>query len=257
MSSSTLEQTTPVVAPANRLDGKVAVVTGGTRGIGFAIAKAYLREGAKVVIASRTAKELKDALHSLRELGGNVTATRVDLSTPDGCQALYTGAIRAYGKVDVLVNNAGILGPRKDILDYPNDEWARVMRTNLDSVFWMSKAALGSMIPGNGGSIINVSSGVAKRGRGGWGAYGVSKAGVENLTQVLADEVKKYGIRVNAVNPGPTRTMMREEAYPAEPADQLPGPDEIVNPFIYLAADVSKGLTGESLESRDWMGRRF
>ncbi len=258
MSSSVETQQSPkTVAPANRLDGKVAIVTGGTRGIGLAVARAYVREGARVVIASRTSSELKDALQSLKGLGGDVTATRVDLNSWDGCQALYTATIRAYGKIDILVNNAGILGPRTEIVNYPNHEWSRVMRTNLDAVFWMCKAALGSMIPGNGGSIINVSSGVARTGRGRWGAYAVSKAAVENLTQVIADEVKQYGVRANTVNPGPTRTMMREEAYPGEDPATLPQPADVVNPFIYLAADVSKGLTGASLESRDWMGREF
>ncbi len=259
MTSSTADQqkTNPVAAPADRLAGKVALVTGGTRGIGLAVAKAYVREGAKVVIASRTVSELKAALESLKELGGDVTATRVDLNSWETCQSLYMAAIRAYGKIDILVNNAGMLGPRVEILNYPNPDWSRVMRTNLDVVFWMSKAVLGMMVPGNSGSIINVSSGVAKSGGPRWGAYAVSKAAVENLTQVIAGEVKQYGVRANTVNPGPTRTMMREEAYPSEDPATLPRPDDIVNPFIYLAADASKGVTGVSLESSDWMGREF
>lgn len=252
-----METPAPVVAPANRLAGKVALITGGTRGIGLAVAKAYIREGAKLVIASRTAAELKNALADLKEMGGEATATRIDLSSRAACESLYTGAIRAYGKIDILVNNAAILGPIKPIVNYPPEEWDRVMRTNLDSVFWLSRAVLGSMIPGNSGSIINVVSSVGLQGRASWGAYAVSKAAVINLTETIADEVASYGVRVNCVNPGGTRTALREEAFPKEDPATLPGPGDVLNPFIYLAADVSKGVTGMTLNASDWMGRSF
>jgi len=251
------KQTKPVVDPAGRLDGKVALITGGTRGIGLAIAKAYAREGAKIVIASRTSSELKSALGELKEMGANATATKIDLNTFDNCRSLCNATLRAYGKIDVLVNNAGVLGPREDIIKYRLDDWENVMRVNLDAVFWMTKVALGSMIPENQGSIINVTSGVAEKGRARWGAYAVSKAAVQNLTEVVSEEVHRFNIRVNCVNPGPTRTMMREEAYPKEDPSTLPGPEDIVNPFIYLASDVSKGVSGTVFESRDWMGRTF
>lgn len=246
-----------LVAPAGRLKGKVALITGGARGIGLAIARAYVLEGAKVVIASRTADELKAALAILKELGGEATATRIDLQSWESCRSLYSAAIRAYGKIDVLVNNAAILGPQKAIVDYPVEEWNKVMRVNCDSLFWMCKATLGTMIPANEGSIINVVSGVGIEGRALWGAYSVSKAAVINLTQVLADELATYNIRVNCVNPGPTRTMMRAEAMPKEDPQTLPAPEDIMNPFIYLASDAAKGTSGLVLEARDWMGRSF
>lgn len=247
----------PVVAPANRLKDKVAVISGGTRGIGLAVAKAYVREGAKVVIASRSGAELKTALAELKDLGGDATATQVDLNSEDSCRMFINGALRQYAKIDILVNNAGILGPRTPILQYTTKDWDNVMRTNLDVVFWNTRAALGTMIPCNQGTIINVTSGVGTKGRAGWGAYAVSKAGVINLTEVVSEEVSKYNIRVNCINPGPTRTMMREEAFPQEDPNTLPKPEDIVNPFIYLASDVSRGVTGMVLESRDWVGRSF
>lgn len=247
----------PVVEPAGRMEGRAALITGGTRGIGLAVAKAYVAEGAKVVIAARTGSELKEALETLKEMGGEATGVKIDLASFDACRSLHRAAIRAYGRVDVLVNNAGILGPRKEIINYPPEDWEAVMHTNLDAVFWMCKIALGNMIPENGGSIITVSSGVASKGRGMWGAYSVSKAAIENLSEVLADEVNKYNVRVNCVNPGATRTMMRAEAHPREDPSQLPAPEDIVNPFIYLGCDASKGVTGSVLNSRDWMGRTF
>lgn len=251
------KKNSPVVAPANRLAGKAALITGGTRGIGLAVAKAYVREGAKVVIAARDSDELKTAVGILKDLGGDVTAAKVDLKNRAAAEGLYTAAIRSYGKVDILVNNAAILGPQTEILRYPADDWDEVMRTNVDSVFWLTKAALSSMISSNSGSIINVVSGVGVKGRATWGAYAVSKAAVLNLTEVVAEEVARYQIRVNAINPGPTRTMMRAEAAPKEDPETLPAPEDIVNPFIYLASDVSRGVTGQSLEARDWFGRTF
>lgn len=251
------KKNSPVVAPANRLAGKAALITGGTRGIGLAVARAYVLEGARVVIASRNADELRTAIGILKDLGGDVTGTKVDLSSRAAAESLYTAAIRAYGKIDILVNNAAVLGAQAEILRYPADEWDEVMRTNVDAVFWMTKAALSSMISANAGSIINVISGVALKGRAGWGAYSVSKAAVLNLTQVVAEEAARYQVRVNAVNPGPTRTMMRAEAAPKEDPETLPAAEDVVNPFIYLASDVSRGVTGQALESRDWFGRSF
>lgn len=246
-----------VVTPAGRLKGKVALITGGSRGIGLSVAKAYVREGARVVIAARTGDELKTALGILKDLGGDATGIRIDLDSAESCRSLYMGAVRSYGRIDVLVNNAGRLGPIAPIVNYPDDEWQAVMRTNTDCVYWLSKAVLSTMIPQNGGSIINVVSSVGEKGRARWGAYSVSKAAVINLTEVIAEEVGQYGIRANAINPGATRTMMRAEAFPGENPETLPSPDEIVNPFIYLASDASRGASGLTLEARDWMGRTF
>lgn len=247
-----------VVEPAGRLKGKVALITGGTRGIGLSIAKAFVREGAKVVIAGKTPRHVKDALEELKEMGATATGAKVNLNSLQSAESLYTAAIRAYGKVDVLVNNAALLGPPRLGLDqYPVAEWDSVMRTNVDALYYLTRAVLGSMIPGNGGSIINVTSGVAKKGRAGWGAYSVSKAAVDNLTEVLAEDVQKYDVRVNAVNPGATRTEMRATAAPNEDPMTLPHPDDIMNAFIYLASDVSKGVTGSIFQAKDWVGRSF
>ncbi|HMX62292.1 MAG TPA: SDR family NAD(P)-dependent oxidoreductase, partial [Candidatus Sumerlaeota bacterium] len=235
--------TSSLVQPAGRLQGKVALITNGTRGLGFAIAKAYVREGAKVVVAGTVASELKVALDDLSELGGDATATKIDLSSQAACEQLYNGALRSYGKIDILVNNSAVVGPMVPIVQYSGRDWDDVIRVNLDTVYWLSKAVLGSMIPSNGGSIINITAAVAQRGRAKWGAYSVAKAGVENLTQILAEENSIYNIRVNCVDPGAL--------------DEVASLDEVLNPFIYLAADVSKGATGLHLASSDWVGRRF
>jgi NAD(P)-dependent dehydrogenase (short-subunit alcohol dehydrogenase family) len=246
-----------VITPAGRLKDKVALITGGTRGIGFAIAQAYVREGAKVIIASRTSSELVTATALLKEMGGDAVATKVDLNSAAAAEALFTGAIRSYGKIDILVNNAAILGELGSTIDSRTENWEKVMRTNVSVVYWLSRAVLGTMIPANRGAIINVTSGVGIKGRANWGAYAVSKAAVNNFTEVLAEEVAQYNIRVNAVDPGATRTSMRAEAFPKENPESIPSPDDIVNAFIYLASDSSKGLTGSVLKAQDWLGRSF
>jgi NAD(P)-dependent dehydrogenase (short-subunit alcohol dehydrogenase family) len=117
----------------------------------------------------------------------------------------------------------------------------------------MIQEALQIMMPQRQGSIINVSSGVGRIGKARWGAYAASKFGVEGLTQVVADEVREFGIRANAVNPGPTRTEMRAVAYPEEDPLTLPTPDAIVPVFVYLASDDSAAVTGQSLDAQDWL----
>ena len=130
------------------------------------------------------------------------------------------------------------------------------MRVNLTGVFFVTKEVLQIMIPRRQGSIINVSSGVGRVGKARWGAYAVSKFGLEGFTQMLAEEVNEFDIRVNAVNPGPTRTEMRAEAYPEENPMTLPTPDEITEVFSYLASDESLAVTGKSLDARDWKNHR-
>lgn len=246
-----------VIEPNGRLAGKVAVVTGATRGIGYAIAKAFVREGAKIVVVSRTNEEIKSRVAEFAAMGADAAGALCDVSDPGQAQRLYLAATRTFGRIDVLVNNASMLGPRKAIVDYPYEQWKQVLNANLDSAFNVIKGALGTMIPQNAGSIINVSSGVGHKGRGKWGAYAVSKGALETLTEVLADELQPCGIRVNTVNPGPVRTAMRAEAFPKEDPATLVDPDDIVNAFIYLASDASKGVSGMHLESKDWMGRTF
>jgi len=247
----------PTVEPAGRLKDKVALITGGTRGLGWAIACAYAREGAKIVIAARTESELKARIDELSKMGAEATAARVDLADESQALRLYSIATRTYGRIDVLVNNASILGPMLPIVQYSPADWHSVMNANLTAAFLTIKGALGTMIPANKGSIINVSSGVGRTGRAKWGAYAVSKGGLETLTQVLADELSGYNIRVNTVNPGGIQTGMRAAAFPKEDPHSLPAPEDMANAFVYLASDVSKGVTGQAIEARDFVGRQF
>jgi NAD(P)-dependent dehydrogenase (short-subunit alcohol dehydrogenase family) len=236
-----------------RLAGKVTLVTGGSRGIGRAIASAYAREGAAVFICARNEIELTRAVLDIRDQGGEIYGCAGNLGNVADVKRIVAAATERYRAVDVLVNNASLLGPRQSIAQYPLTDWEEVIRINLTGLFLITQEVLKGMTAQRGGSIINVSSGVGRAGRARWGAYAVSKFGVEGLTQVLAEEVKELGIRVNAVNPGPTRTQMRADAYPDEDPMTLPVPDTLVPAFVYLASDDSTGVTGQSLEARDWL----
>jgi len=236
-----------------RLTGKVALVTGGSRGIGKAIALAYAREGAKVFISARRQESLADTVEEIRGVGGEANWHGADLTKDRDVKRLVREVIHSYGAIHILVNNASLLGPRETIARYPLSAWEEVVRVNLTGLFMVTKEVLGIMIPREEGTIINVSSGVGRVGKARWGAYAASKFGVEGFTQVLAEEVKDRSIWVNAVNPGGTRTEMRAEAYPDEDPMTLPHPDEITGVFVYLATGESEGVTGKSFDARDWL----
>jgi NAD(P)-dependent dehydrogenase (short-subunit alcohol dehydrogenase family) len=238
-----------------RLLGKVALITGGSRGIGRAIAAAYAQAGARVFICGRNFADVENALREIRAGGGTIDGVAGDIARAQDAQRIVRAALERFGAIDVLVNNAGILGPREVIAEYPLEAWEEVIRINLTGLFLMTHEVLPAMLARQSGSIINVTSGVGRVGKAKWGAYAVSKAGLESFTQVLAEEVKSAGIRVNAVNPAATRTQMRALAYPAEDPTTLPVPDSVGPIFVYLAADASKEITGQSFNARDWHGK--
>lgn len=237
----------------NILSGKVALITGGSRGIGRAIAEAYARQGAQVFICARDEKNLRAAIDEMRKSGGEIAGLAGDVGNQKDVQRIVSAAVERYGSIHILVNNASILGPRETIANYPPAAWEEVLRINLTGLFLMTRAVLPAMLARKAGSIINVTSGVGRHGKARWGAYAVSKAGLEGLTQVLADEVGQDGIRVNSVNPAATRTGMRAQAYPSEDPLTLPTPEEILPIFLYLASDASAAVNGQSLEARDWL----
>jgi NAD(P)-dependent dehydrogenase (short-subunit alcohol dehydrogenase family) len=235
--------------------GKTALITGGSRGIGRAIAAAYARAGARVFICGRNFADVESALREIRARGGEIDGVAGDISSAQDVQRIVGRALERFGAIDVLVNNASVLGPREAIAKYPLEAWEEVIRINLTGPFLITHEVLPAMLARRSGSIINVTSGVGRAGKAKWGAYAVSKAGLEGFTQVLAEEVKSAGIRVNAVNPAATRTQMRARAYPAEDPMTLPMPDEVVPIFVHLASAASNEITGQSLNARDWLGK--
>ncbi len=229
------------------LTGKVALITGASKGLGKALALAYAKEGAKVVVNSRSEESIRPVAE---EAGGEALAVAADVSTKEGADKLVAEAVEKFGLIDILVNNAGILGPRVAIEEYPEDEWRDVIDANLTGPFLVSKAVAPHM--NEGGSIINVVSGVSVEGRAEWGAYSVSKFGLEGLSQILAAELGERSIRSNAVDPGGMRTGMRASAYPDEDPQTRITPEENTAVFMYLASDESKGVTGQRFKAQEF-----
>ena len=234
------------------LEGKVAMVTGASQGLGRALALAYAKEGARIVINSRQEESIRPVAEEAESTGAEVLALVADVSRSADVERLVGAAARRFGRVDVLVNNAGVLGPRVAIAEYPEDEWRLVIDAKLTGPFLVSKAVIARMP--RGGSIVNVVSGVSVEGRPGWGAYSVSKFGVEGLTQILAAELEERGIRVNAVDPGGMRTEMRAAAYPEEDPMTRITPQENTGVFLYLASEASRGITGQRFKAQEFQG---
>jgi NAD(P)-dependent dehydrogenase (short-subunit alcohol dehydrogenase family) len=232
------------------LQGKVALVTGASQGLGRALALAYAREGASLVVNSRSEEGIRPVAGEVEELGVEVLAVAADVSRGEDVRRLVEGAVGRFGGIDVLVNNAGLLGPRVAIEEYPEEEWRRVIDANLTGPYLVSKATIPYL--NEGASIINVVSGVSVEGRAGWGAYSVSKFGVEGLSQILAAELECRGVRSNAVDPGGMRTDMRAAAYPEEDPQTRITPEENTAVFVYLASDESKGVTGRRFKAQEF-----
>jgi NAD(P)-dependent dehydrogenase (short-subunit alcohol dehydrogenase family) len=232
------------------LEGKVALVTGASQGLGRALALAFAREGARVAINSRSEEGVRPVAGEAESASAEVLALAADVSRSADVERLVGATVERFGRIDVLVNNAGVLGPRVPIEEYPEDEWRRVMDANLNGLFLVTKAAIPHMP--EGGSIINVVSGVSVEGRAEWGAYSVSKFGVEGLTQILASELEERGIRANAVDPGGMRTEMRAAAYPEEDPMTRITPEENTGVFLYLASDESREVTGQRFKAQEF-----
>ncbi|HLL57864.1 MAG TPA: SDR family NAD(P)-dependent oxidoreductase [Rubrobacteraceae bacterium] len=232
------------------LEEKVTLITGASRGLGRALALACAKEGANLVINSRSEDSLQPVVEEVQGTGAEVLSVAANVALETEVQKLVDGAVRRFGRIDVLINNAGLLGPRVAIQEYPEDEWRRVIDANLTAPFLLSKAAIPHMP--EGASIINAVSGVSIEGRAEWGAYSVSKFGVEGLTQILAAELKDRGIRANAVDPGGMRTEMRAAAYPNEDPQTRITPEENTAVFLYLASEESRNVTGERFKAQEF-----
>ncbi len=233
------------------LKGKTAVVTGGTRGIGFAVAKKYLDAGANVAIAGSRQETVEKALSQLTEYGDRVMGIWPDLCSPDAVAEAFGSVRERYGSFDILANNAGI-SSRTSIYDYTLDEFTKIMDINVKAVFVCSQAAARLMREQGGGAIINASSMVSEYGQPSGCGYPASKFAVDGMTKSLARELAKDHIRVNAVAPGVTKTDM-VAALPREMVERIsagiplgrPGePEEVADAYLYLASDASSYVTG-------------
>ena len=236
---------------ARRFTDKGVVITGAGRGIGAALARAFSRDGARVFLCARSDDEVRAVAEEILAAGGRAGWTTVDVGEPDGARALALMAASELGRVDVLVNNAGVLGPKAPLLEVTPGNWSDVLRINATGPFLVARALLPTMLQQRSGVIMNVTSGVGRKGRATWGPYSVSKFAVEGLTQVLAEEVGPEGLAVVAVNPGATRTGMRAAAYPDEDPMTLPSAEQIAEAFLRIAAMEPAEINGKSIDARE------
>lgn len=236
------------------LKGKTAVVTGGTRGIGFAIVKKYLENGANVAIAGSRQESVEKAIEKLPEYKDRVMGIWPNLCSPESVADAFASVKERFGSIDILANNAGI-SSRTSLYDYTVEEFSRIVDINLKAVFICSQAAARIMRDQGGGVIINTSSMVGEYGQPSGCGYPATKFAVNGLTKSLARELAKDQIRVNAVAPGVTRTDM-VSALPKELVDRISAgiplgrvgePLDIANAYLFLASDLASYVTGITL----------
>jgi len=218
-------------AGGGRLAGRVALVTGASRGIGRAVAVTLAREGAHLVLVARTSGALEEVDD---EIGGGATLVPLDLTDYDAIDRLGAALYERHGKLDVLIGNAGILGNLSPLGHISPKVWDQVMAINLTANWRLIRSMDPLLRQSDAGRVVMVTSSVGHKPRAYWGAYAVSKAALENLTLTYAAEVEKTPIRVNLVNPGGTRTRMRAQAYPGEDPQTLKTPEDIAGRFVEL-----------------------
>jgi NAD(P)-dependent dehydrogenase (short-subunit alcohol dehydrogenase family) len=236
------------------LGDRVILITGASDGIGKALAIRTAKLGAQVILHGRNAAKL-EAVYD--EIAGTESVSRPSIAVMDLATAtseeyisLADSIDKEFGRIDGLVQNAAILGQRLSIEQYDAAEWQRVLHVNLTAPFALAQVFLPLLKQSKDPSVVFTSSGVGREGRPYWGAYSVSKFGIEALSQILAAENRHVPIRVNCINPGPTRTDLRLQAYPAEERSASRAPEDVLSPYLFLLGPDSRNISGMSLDAQ-------
>ena len=241
-------------AAPDLLRDRIILITGASDGIGRALALAAAGLGGQIILHGRNVQKLEKVYDEIEAMGNapRPSIAVLDLASANSAayESLASNLAEEYGRLDGLVHNASIIGDRFSIEQYDAVQWQRVLHVNLTSAFALTQVLLPMVKQAEDPSIIFTSSGVGRVGRAYWGAYAASKFATEGLSQVLADEHRDGKLRVNCINPGPTRTGLRLEAFPGEDRDKLKRPEEILAPYLFLLGPDGKGVSGDSLDAQ-------
>ncbi len=255
-----------------KLQGQVAIITGASRGLGAGIAERFVRAGAAVVLTARSEDALTQQAERLRALGGQVLAIPADVGDPEQVGLLVEKTVETFQHIDILVNNAGVVWPIEEIAETDPDEWAYNIQVNLVGPFFTIYGVLPTMLEQRYGRIVNVSSGLGRTPVAGLSAYGAAKAGLDQLTRVLALETVKTGITVNALHPGVVDTDMQADLRSVDTSDsrlnlqmfhdfeekgQLIPPLQAARLVYWLVGPWSRDRSGEIFSFRDdaWLAQ--
>ena len=241
-------------AQPNELRGRVIAITGAGDGIGQAVALAAAAHGAEVILIGRTVKKL-EAVHAriaeLKQAPASIAPLDLEKAIARDYDALADAIMQRYGRLDGLLHNAAILGPLAPVDQYDVPSWCKVLHVNLTAAFALTQVLMPALQASNDASIVFTGASEASRPRAYWGAYVVSKTAIGSLAQILADEVEHLGnIRVNLIDPGPVRSRVRRQAYPAEDMSALPAPEQLVQSYLWLLGAASHGTSGQNLRAQ-------
>lgn len=224
------------MSQSGALSGRIALITGASRGIGAAVAKRFAGEGAHVILLARTVGGLEAVDDAIRKAGGQATLVPCDLTDFEVIDTLGPALLERFDKLDIFVGNAGLLGEMTPLTHYDAKAWHDVFDVNVHANWRLMRTLEPLLRRSDAGRAILVTSGAAANPRAFWGAYAVTKAALETLTRVWASELENTGVRVNLLNPGGTRTGMRAKAFPGEDPDTLKTPEDITGSFVELAS---------------------
>lgn len=239
---------------ATLLKDKIILVTGAGDGIGKTAALTYAQHGATVILLGRTLQKLEAVYDEIEKQGlaqPAIFPLNLEGAAEHDYEAMFDSINNEFSRLDGLLHNAGELGPRTPMAQYPLGEWQKILQVNLTAPFMMTKSLMPLLEKSDSASVVFTSSSVGRKGRAYWGAYAVSKAGCENMMQTFADEYDNNdNLRFNSINPGATHTAMRTQAYPAENPATLATPKDIVKAYLFLMGDDSKDVNGQQIDAQ-------
>ncbi len=240
---------------AGLLKERVILVTGAGDGIGKACAMAFAAHGATVILLGRTIRKLELVYDAIEQAGypqAAIYPLNLEGAVAKDYEDLAATLQQEFGRLDGLLHNAAMLGTLTPIAHYDAELWFKSIQVNLNAPFLLTKACLELLMASNDASVLFTADRVGRHGKAYWGAYGVAKAGIEGLMQILADELEtNTSVRVNSLDPGAVRTAMRALAYPGENPNLRPYPADIVKPYLYLMSDAGKGKTGQQFMAQE------